>query len=338
MKNSLKILLLSSLVASFALAGGEVNLYSHRHYDADKQLYQEFEKKTGIKVNVTKAKAGELISRLQNEGKNTPADLFIAADVANLYQAKTKGLLQSVSSKVLEDAVPANLQDKDNQWFGVTKRARVVVYMKDKVKPSELSTYEDLTNPKWKGKIKVRSSSNTYNQSLLASIIVNDGEKEALKWAKGIVANMATSPKGNDRAQVKSIANGIGDIAIVNTYYIGKMLTNKKDKDQVEAGKKVAIFFPNQKGRGTHINISGIGMTKYAKNKENAKKFMEFLVSPEAQKIFAQANFEYPVLKGVKPSELVSSWGTFKEDTLAIEKVGENNAKAVKIFDQAGWK
>ncbi len=338
MTKTFKVLLASSLVASFALAGGEVNLYSQRHYDADKKLYAEFTKQTGIKVNVTKAKAGELISKLQKEGKNTPADLFIAADVANMHQAKSKGLFQSVDSKVLESAVPAHLQDKDNQWFGVTKRARVIVYVKDKVKPSELSTYEDLANPKWKGAIKVRSSSNTYNQSLLASIIANDGEAKAKEWAKGVVANMAEAPKGNDRKQVVAIAKGIGKLAIVNTYYIGKMLNDKKDKVMKDSAKKVAIFFPNQKGRGTHINISGIGMTKYAKNKANAKKFMEFLVSPKAQEIFAKANYEYPVVKGAKPSKLVASWGTFKEDKLSLEKVGELNAEAVKIFDQVGWK
>lgn len=338
MKNSLKVLIASSLVATFALASGEVNLYSHRHYDSDKLLYKDFEKKSGIKVNVVKAKAGELISRLENEGKNTPADLFITADVANLTQAEERDLFQSVNSKILNESVPKHLRDKDNKWFALTKRARVIVYVKDRVNPNELSTYEDLSNPKWKGKIMARSSSNTYNQSLLGSIIANDGEKKATTWAKGVLANMAKPPKGNDRYQVKAIANGIGDIAIVNTYYIGKMLTNKKDKDQVEAAKKVAIFFPNQNDRGTHINISGIGLIKYSKNRENAIKFMEYLVSPEAQKIFAQANFEYPILKSIEPSEIVKSWGSFKEDSLLIEKVGENNAKAVKIFDKVGWK
>ncbi len=336
MNKTLKVLLASSIVASFALAGEVVNLYTQRHYDADKQLYADFEKKTGIKVNVTKAKAGELIARLKSEGKNTPADLFMAADVANLYQAKD--LLQSVDSKLLKEAVPTHLQDKDGKWFGLTKRARVIVYVKDKVKPEQLSTYEDLADPKWKGKIMVRSSSNTYNQSLLASLVVNDGEEKATAWAKGVLANMAKPPKGHDRYQVKSIANGIGELAIVNTYYLGKMITNKKDKDQVEAAKKVAIFFPNQKDRGTHINISGIGMTKHAKNTKNAQKFMEYLVTPDAQKIFAEANFEYPVVKGVEASKIVKSWGDFKEDTLEVRKVGENNAAAVKIFDKVGWK
>lgn len=337
MKNTVKILLASSLVATFALAS-EVNVYSHRHYDSDQLLYDAFEKKTGIKVNVVKAKAGELISRIVNEGKDTPADVFITSDVANLYQAEQADILQSVNSEILEKAVPANLQDTDNKWFALTKRARVIVYAKDRVKPSDLSTYEDLATAKWKGKIMTRSSANTYNQSLLASIIANDGEEKAQNWAKNVLANMAKPPKGNDRYQVKAIANGIGDIAIVNTYYIGKMLTNEKDKDQVEAAKKVAIFFPNQDGRGTHVNISGIGLTKYAKHKENGIKFMEFLVSPEAQGIFAQANFEYPVLKGVKSSDIVSSWGTFKEDSLPIDKVGEYNAKAVEIFTKVGWK
>ena len=332
-----KVTVTTSLLASALLAGEVVNVYSHRHYDADKQLFKQFEEKTGIEVNVVKAEAGELIKRLETEGMNSPADLFITSDAGNLHQVKEQGLLQSVQSKVLEAAIPKTLRDSDNQWFALTKRARVIVYAKDRVKPEELSTYEDLADPKWKGKIMVRSSSNVYNQSLLASLISHHGIEKATKWAEGVVANMAKEPKGNDRYQVKAIANGVGDIAIVNTYYIGKMVDNK-DVTQREAVKKVGVFFPNQNDRGTHINISGIGMTKSAKNKENAVKLMEYLVTPEAQAIFAQANFEYPVLKGVKVSDLVASWGTFKADELAIENLGINNKEAVKAFDRAGWR
>lgn len=323
--------------SSYVMAAGVVNLYTHRHYDTDKILYEDFQKQTGIKVNVVKGKANELIARLQSEGENSPADVFITADAGNLYQAKSKGLLQSIDSKYLKEAIPAHLRDKDNQWFALTKRARVIVYAKDRIKPEMLSTYENLADAKWKGKIMVRSSSNVYNQSLLASIIANDGKEKAETWAKGVVSNMAKAPKGNDRYQVKSIANGIGDVAIVNTYYIGKMITGK-DKEEQEAAKKVAIFFPNQNDRGTHINISGAGVTKSSKNKENAIKFLEFLLSKEAQQVFAEANSEFPILKGVAKSKVVESWGDFKEDSLPINALGENNSEAVVIFDKVGWK
>lgn len=337
MKVLTKITASLALAACSLVAADVVNVYSHRHYDADKQLFKKFEETTGIKVKVVKAKAGELIKRLETEGMNSPADVFITADAGNLHRVKEKGLLQSVDSKVLEASVPATLQDSDNQWFALTKRARIIVYAKDRVKPSDLSTYEDLADPKWKGKIMVRSSSNVYNQSLLASMIAHHGEDKAQAWAEGVVANMAKKPKGNDRYQVKAIANGVGDIAIVNTYYIGKMVNNK-DVAQREAVKKVGVFFPNQDNRGAHVNISGAGVTKSAKNKANAVKLLEFLVSPEAQAIFAQANYEYPVLKGTKVSDLVASWGTFKADELSIEKLGMNNKTAVKTFDKAGWR
>ncbi len=334
----LKKLLLSSLVlVSSVFAVNEINVYSHRHYDTDKKLFKMFEEKTGIKVNVVKAKASALIKRLESEDKNSPADVLITVDAGRLFQAKQKDLLQSINSDYLIKNIPATLRDKDNKWFALTKRSRVAVYKTKAGIEKELSTYEDLANPKFKGQIMVRSSNNIYNQSLLAAIIAHHGEEYALKWAKGIVANMAKKPKGNDRYQVKAVANGIGKIAIANTYYIGKMVENK-DVSQAEAVKKVKIFFPKFENGGTHINVSGAGVTKYAPNKENAIKFIEFLVSPEAQKLFAEANFEYPVLKSVKASNLVSSWGTFEDDNISINTLGENNAKAIKIFDQAGWK
>lgn len=335
----IQVFVASLLLVTFAQAKKEVvNLYSHRHYDVDKEIYKSFEKKTGIKVNVVKAKASQLIKKIAQEGKNTPADILMTADVARLYKAKKDGLLQPLKSKYIEKAVPKNLRDGDMQWIALTKRARIIVYAKDRVKKSELSTYEDLASPKWKGKIVTRSSSHPYNQSLIASIIANDTLTGAKKWIKGVVANFARTPKGNDRAQVVAIANGIGDLAIVNTYYIGKMITNKKDKKQREAVKKVGVFFPNQKGRGAHINISGAGITKYAKNKKNAIKLLEFLLSKEVQETFAARNFEYPVLKGVKQSKIVASWGSFVEDSLALEKLGELNKEAVKLADEFGWK
>ncbi len=332
-----KLVLGSLVVASSVMAANEVNVYSHRHYDTDKQLFKMFEQKTGIKVNVVKAKASALIKRIESEGSKSPADVLITVDAGRLYQAKEKGILQSVNSEYLTKNIPAQLRDKDGQWFGLTKRARVAVYRLGSGAEKELSTYEDLANPKFKGQIMVRSSNNIYNQSLLAAVIAHHGEAKALAWAKGVVANMAKAPKGNDRYQVKAVANGIGKVAIANTYYIGKMVGNK-DVSQAEAVKKVKIFFPKFENGGTHINVSGAGVAKYAPNKANAVKFIEFMASPDAQKLFAQANFEYPVLKGIPASKLVSSWGKFKDDTISINTLGENNAKAVKIFDQAGWK
>ncbi len=332
-----KLVLGILLISSIAYATSEVNVYSHRHYASDKQLFKMFEKQTGIKVNIVKAKANELIKRLEKEGVNSPADLLITADVGRLYLAQQKGLLQSVHSKYLNETIPAHLRDKDNYWFALTKRARVIVYNKDKVNPNELSTYEDLTSKKWHKRVLIRKSSNIYNQSLLASFIASQGPEKAKAWAKGIVNNMARVPAGSDRDQMKAVVAGVGDVAIVNTYYVGKLLNSKK-KNEVMVGSKMGVFFPNQKGRGTHINISGIAMTYSSKNKENAIKLMEFLVSPKAQKVFAEANYEYPINKNVKYSKLLQSWGTFKEDTIPLYKLGVYNASAVRMFDEVNWK
>jgi iron(III) transport system substrate-binding protein len=314
-----------------------VNLYTDRHYDTDEELFKLFTEETGIKVNVVKGKSDELIEKLNREGEDTQADLLITADAGRLHRAKEKGLLQPVESKTLFSNIPANLRDKDNQWFGLTVRGRVIVYSKDRVNPEDLSTYEDLTNPKWKGKILVRSSSNIYNQSLLASFIAINEAEAAKNWAKGIVENMAREPKGNDRDQAKAIVAGIGDIAIMNTYYIGKML-NSSDPEEVKVANQVGVFFPNQDTTGTHINVSGIGLTKYAKNKTNAIKLMEFLSSEKAQKQFAEANYEYPANPLVEPSDLLKSWGEFKAQNINLSKLGEYNKKAMEIFNEVGWK
>ncbi|MCL5781038.1 MAG: Fe(3+) ABC transporter substrate-binding protein [Firmicutes bacterium] len=316
---------------------GVVNLYTDRHYDTDQALFDLFTKKTGIKVNIVKAESDELIERLAREGQDTQADLLITADAGRLNRAKEQGLLQPASSEALFNNIPENLRDKDNQWFGLTVRARVLVYAKDRVNPAELSTYESLTEPQWKGKLLVRPSNSIYNQSLLASFIALEGEDKAKAWAKGIVANMAREPKGNDRDQAKAIVAGVGDVAIMNTYYIGKML-HSSDPEEVKVAEKVGVFFPNQDTTGTHINVSGIGLTKNAKNKENAIKLMEFLSSDQAQKQFAEANFEYPVNPNVEPSVLLKSWGDFKTQNINLSALGEYNQQAVKIFNEVGWK
>lgn len=341
MKKSLKILsiLILALLAGTVQAAEEVNVYSARKENLIKPLLDKFSQSTDVKVNLITAKANALIKRLSTEGKNTPADVLITVDAGRLYAADEAGLLQSAESSTLEKLVPAHIRHPKNHWFGLSLRSRVIVYSKDRVKPSELSTYEDLADPKWKGRICIRSSGNIYNQSLLASMIAHNGKEKAESWAKAVVDNMARSPKGNDRGQVKAVAAGECDLAIVNTYYIGKMQTAKADDGQKEAVAKTAVFYPNQNGRGAHMNISGAGVVTHSKNKANAIKLIEFLLNEESQKWYADKNFEYPVRDGVEFSKLVESWGfPFKQDTLEINALGINNGEAVKMFDRVGWK
>lgn len=315
----------------------ELTVYTHRHYESDQELFKLFEKQNNIKLNIVNASADELIQKMTLEGKQSPADVLITVDAGRLYRAKSKNLLQPFTSPLIDSIVPSHLRDEDQQWVSLTKRARVIAYSKDRVDSTDLSTYDDLTSEKWENKILVRSSSNIYNQSLLASIIEHIGKEGAEQWAQGVLDNMARTPKGNDRDQVKAVANGEGDLAIVNTYYIGKLL-NSEDESEIKAGKSVNIFFPNQKTTGTHINVSGIGVTKYAPNKENAIKFIEFLLQEEAQKIFAGSNYEYPVNPNVEIAETLKAWGDFKEDKLQLNALGKNNKEAVIIFDKVGWK
>ncbi|MCD8213599.1 MAG: Fe(3+) ABC transporter substrate-binding protein [Campylobacter sp.] len=331
-----KSILALSLLSSFLVAA-EVNIYTARHYDADSEIYKLFEQKTGIKVNATQAKGGELIKKLETEGDSSAADIFITADVGNFYTAKSKGVLQSVQSQKLEKIIPSQYRDNDNQWFAISKRARIIAYDKRNFDPKNIKNYEDLAKPELKGKLLIRSATAPYNKSLLASIIINDGEAKATEWAKGTLANLARDPKGGDRDQAKAIFAGEGQVAVMNTYYIGLMLNSKKP-EEAEAAKVLGIIFPNQDNRGTHVNISGIALTKASKNKENAIKFMEFMLTPEVQKILAGINYEYPINSEVEPSDVVKSFGKFKEDTTPLYQVGEKNKDAVKIYDMVGWK
>ena len=317
----------------------ELNIYSYRHYSLDNQLFKIFEKETGIKVNAVTGKADALLKRLETEGKNSPADLMLTADAGRLYRTKERGLLQSVDSKILNKKIPSKYVDPDKQWFSFSKRARIVFYRKG-VDPSEITTFEDLAHPKWKGRLMSRSSSNIYSQSLLSAIIAHNGLSYAMNWARGVSANFAKTPKGNDRDQMKAVANGIGDLAIANTYYMGKMINNKKDSSQRKASKKIRPHFITFKNSGgIHMNVSGAGVTKYAKNRENAIKFIEFLVSDKVQKLLMEKNYEYPVVKHIKLSKLLKSWGTdFKEDDLPVYLLGKFNREAVKTFDKAGWR
>ncbi len=317
----------------------EINIYSQRHYDSDKMQYKKFEEKTGIKVNVTKAGADELIQRLKNEGDNSQADLFITVDVGKLWQASDMGLFQKFNDQKVFDNIDPQFLDKNGFWVPVTYRSRVVVYSNERVKKEDLSTYEDLANEKWRGRLLVRSSSNAYNQALMSSLVANLGPEAVTSWSEGVVKNFARDPKGSDRDQVKAIAAGQGDIAIVNSYYIGLLLASEKE-EEINAGKAVSVFFPNQGAgeRGAHINVSGIALAKNAPNKENAIELIKYLTSVEGQETYVNNSYEYSVNPNVKPDEIVQAWGEFKKDPVDLNMLGVKRDEAIRIFDKTGWK
>lgn len=343
MSKTLKFAALFALVLSIAACGGSsseeevVNVYTHRHYQADDELFSKFTEETGIKVNIVNASADELIQRLETEGENSNADILITVDAGRLVRAQEKGLLQPVSTEKLLANIGPKFREAEGYWYGITYRARIIAYAKDRVNPEDIQTYEDLADPKWKGKVLIRSSENIYNQSLLASIIVADGEEKAKDWAAGVVANMARNPKGSDRDQVKAVAAGEGDIAVVNTYYVGLMLNDANDEER-KAGESVGIIFPNQADRGTHINISGVAVTKYSPHKENAIKLIEFLSEEPAQKTLASMNYEYPINPKVSKDAILEAWGDFKADDIELSLLGKYNSEAVKLFGEVGWK
>lgn len=340
-KRALLLMVLPTLSLSISSAmadTNELNLYSARKEKLIKPLLDKFTEQTTIKVNLVTGKADALLKRLTIEGNNSPADLFITTDAGRLYRAQQAGVLQGISSAVLTKAIPENLREKDGFWFGLSQRARPIFYAKDKVKPEELSSYEALADKKWQGRICIRSSNNIYNQSLVASMLSHNKKDAVESWAKAFVGNFAKPPKGGDRDQIKAAAAGQCDIAIANTYYFGQMIHADKDPKQQKAAAAMSVFWPNQADRGTHVNISGIAVTKSAKNKDNAIKLMEFLVSKESQKWYAETNHEYPVVADVAWSKTLQSWGTFKADTLNLSTLGELNSDAVKLMDRAGWK
>jgi iron(III) transport system substrate-binding protein len=328
---------LASALAAGAAQASEVNVYSARQSHLIKPVFDLFTRETGIRVNVLTAKEAQLLERLKSEGRDGPADILLTTDVAHLHNARVASVLQPVSSPVLERNVPARFRDPRGYWFGLSARARVVFYARDRVKPSELSTYADLADPRWKGRICVRSSSSTYNQTLLAALIAALGHENAEKWAAGVVANMARKPQGGDRDQIHAVAAGACDLAIANTYYYGGLLTSKKQADR-DAAARVGLFWPDQDGRGAHMNIAGAGVTVSAKNRANAVKLLEFLSGTEAQRLFARANHEFPVRPGAGLSPVVADWGDFKAEAINVATLGENKAEAVKIFDRVGWR
>jgi iron(III) transport system substrate-binding protein len=327
----------AAALAPVAAQSQELNVYSSRHYDIDKQLYEGFTAKTGIKVKVISAAAEQLVERIKREGAASPGDVMITVDIGNLWRAQSEGLFQPIKSVELEKVIPANLRDPNGEWFGLSMRARVLVYDKTKIDPKLIKNYADLASPALKGKVLIRSSTNVYNQSLTAAMIAAVGAAKTEEWARGLVANLARAPKGGDTDQIKAVAAGEGAVSVNNTYYFARLVASDKAEDK-EVVKNLAIVFPDQKGRGTHVNISGIGVLKGAPNKANAVKFVEYLVSPEAQKIFAEGNYEYPVRAGVAPHPVIASWGEFKMDETSLAAIGKNSPEALKVMDRAGWK
>jgi len=319
-----------------AQATGEVNIYSYRQEVLIRPLLTRFTQATWIKVNVVFAKNG-MIARLKAEGANSPADVILTVDAGRLIRAKQAGVLQPITSKALAAAIPAQYRDPEGYWFGMTIRGRPIIYAADRVKPSELSTYEGLAHAKWKGRICIRSSSNIYNQSMIASMIAHHGVAKTERWVRGFVANFARKPKGGDRDQIRAVAAGVCDIAIANTYYLAGMIRGKRAADR-DAARKVRIFWPNQAGRGAHVNISGAGVTKSSKNRANAIRLLEFLAGDEAQRIYARKVLEYPVKRGIAVPEVLERWGKFKADRLKLAELAKHNAEAVKVADRAGWR
>jgi len=326
-----------TLAVSVAANSAEVNIYSYRKEALIKPQLEAFRKSTGISYKLITGKAGGLLQRLKNEGLNSPADIIFTVDAGRLHRAVKMGLLQSVRSPILEAQIPARFRDPEGRWFGLGIRARPIFYHVDRVKPSELSTYEALTDSKWKDRILIRSSNNIYNQSLLASLISHHGVKKAEAWARGIVNNLARRPQGGDRDQLRAVAAGEGDIAIANNYYYARLLTSKKARDR-KVTDKVKVFWPNQVGPGTHVNISGAAVTKSAKNKASAIRLLEFLVGEGAQRIYASVGYEYPVRAGIARGLVVAGMGRFKMDDMPLDNFGKYNAEAVRIFDRVGWR
>ena len=332
------VLFIVNFLSNLSIAE-EVNVFSSRHYDSDIQLYEKFTSETGIKVNVVSGKDKALQKRIKEEGVNSKADLYITADAGRLGSFDKDGMFQKTTSSFIKQKVPETL--RSDNWTGIAKRARIIFYSKDRVSDEEIKDlrYEDLANDIWKNRIVIRKSDNIYNQSLIASLIQNNGKNKIQSWLKNFVSNFARSPKGNDRAQILAVAAGEADLAIANTYYYALMLSGQKGKEQKEAAKKVTPYFPNQNDRGTHINISGVGILKNSPNPENALKLIEFLLTEDAQKHIVENTFEYSILNNVKSHELIESMGSFKQDLKTpVAEFINYQSDAFKMMLISGWK
>jgi iron(III) transport system substrate-binding protein len=315
----------------------EVNVYNTRHYGSDRVLWEGFTRATGVKVNVVEGENDALVARLKAEGPSTPADVLITIDATRLAGAAEDGLLQPVRSAALEKAIPAALRHPDGLWFGLARRARVIVYSKDRVQPGELSTYEALADPRFRGRVLVRSSSNVYNVSWGGALVASLGAEATERWARGLVANFARPPQGGDTDQIKAVAAGIGDVAISNSYYFARLAASEKAEDRTVVAR-LGVFFPNQADRGTHVNLSGAAVTRHARNREAAVALIEYLATPEAQRYFADTSLEYPANPAVKPHPALAALGEFRADTLNGARFAANRAEAARIFERAGWR
>lgn len=337
--SSLPVAALASAAGRAARAqdAGEVNVYSSRHYDTDRTLYDGFTQESGIRVRLIEGGEDAILERMRSEGANSPADVLITVDAARLWRAKEAGLLQPVQSSVLQQRIPANLRDPDGYWFGLSVRARVIMYDRAAGLPPDLRRYEDLARPEFRNTICVRASNHPYNISLAGSILAADGAAGLEEWAKGVVANMARAPQGGDIPQILGVAAGQCRFAISNTYYLGRLL-NSRNAAEKEAAEKIAVLFPNQADRGTHVNISGAGVARHAPHRAAAIAFIEYLVSHRAQEIFANGNFEYPVVADVPPHPTLLAFGRFKQDALNAAVYGANGPEALQIMQRAGWR
>lgn len=314
-----------------------VNVYSARHYDTDDRIFSDFTAQTGIQVNLIEGTDDQIIERVRSEGANSPADVLVTVDAGRLWRAEQAGLFACIQSDVINARIPESLRHPEGCWTGLAKRARVIMYSVDRVDPAELSTYEALADPKWKGRVLARTSSHVYNQSLVGSMLEANGPEATEQWARGIVANFARPPQGGDADQLKAVAAGVADIALTNTYYLARMAISSDPVDQ-DTFQKVRPFFPNQGDRGTHINVSGAGVIRTAPNAANALAFIEYLTSPTAQELFATGSNEYPAVAGAQPNAVLAAWGDFKGDDLNASVYGRNNPQALMIMDRAGWR
>ncbi len=335
----MKFVLIGMCLLGSTLAAAQervVNIYSARHYDTDEALYDEFEAATGIKVNRLEGGSDQLIVRLRREGRFSPADILITVDAGRLWRAEQADLFQPVASESLTERIPANLRHPDNLWFGFSQRARLIFYRKGAIDPTQIQTYEDLADPELRGRVCIRSSGNIYNLSLMASLIAAKGEQAALEWAQGVVANFARRPQGGDIDQLRALGAGVCDVAVANSYYFARLMDSDASEDAavVEA---VGWVFPNQQGRGTHVNISGAGLTAHAPHRAEAIAFLEYLAGDRAQRYFAEGNHEYPAVPGVERSAPLDRLGPFKADPLNVAELGRYQALAQRLFDRAGW-
>ena len=331
-------LLALAFAGSIAAQERVVNVYSGRHYQTDEALYSGFTKATGIKVNRIEASEDAIIERIRNEGARSPADVMITVDAGRLWRADQLGLFQPVKSAALEKRIPESLRHPDGHWFGFSTRARVIAYNKERVKPGEITAYEELADPKWKGRVCMRSSTNIYNLSLMGALIDHLGEARAEAWAKGVRENLAQEPKGGDTDQLKAVAAGLCDVTVSNQYYYARLARSGKP-DEKQVADRLGIVFPNQASWGTHVNISGAGVLKHAPHREAAEKFLEYLASDEAQRYFADGNNEWPAVRGVKvDNPVLNALGDFKADRINVAVLGRNQPSSQKIYDRVAWK